>query len=408
MKRARDLIRKHPIPVVISAAAVFLSGSVFTLHSLGKGNVNNVPLAATPKGVTVVAAVAAEFREERRYVGTLEAWQEAKVGPQLVSAYVDTVLVRPGAGVKKGDVLATLDCRQAASGNTAIAAQARALEAKQKALAGETTRVQGLVERGYVSDNEIDQRVAQTTSAEAQLEGLRAQLASKSLEVNDCVLRAPFTGEVSERVADAGAFARPGTSLITVVDRTLVRLVGYAPETDFLFVEPGTEAEIEVFANGKKVSAKIARRAPQADGRSRNIRFEIDLDNHDRSIPTGTTAAIRIRAASGSKATEIPLVAASVRGTKATLFTVVNEKAVQKSVRIIGERNASLFVEPELSPGTLVVVEGRSKLKQNDSVLAKIDTFTPVMAMSATSPGSLLTNKVAQSAASMPTRSLDP
>ena len=62
-----------------------------------------------------IAAVAKDFRPSRTYVGTMEAWLSASIGPQLVSAYVDTVLVRPGAVVKRGEVLATLDCRDASA-----------------------------------------------------------------------------------------------------------------------------------------------------------------------------------------------------------------------------------------------------------------------------------------------------
>ncbi|HXJ18893.1 MAG TPA: biotin/lipoyl-binding protein [Polyangia bacterium] len=74
--------------------------------------------------MTVVRAEATTYRPTRTYVGTLQPWVQASVGPQLVSAYVDTVLVRPGAIVKKGEVIATLDCREASAATKAIADRA--------------------------------------------------------------------------------------------------------------------------------------------------------------------------------------------------------------------------------------------------------------------------------------------
>ena len=50
-----------------------------------------------PSRVTVEKRKATTFRPTRTYVGTIAAWIDARVGPQIVSAYVDTVLVRPGA-----------------------------------------------------------------------------------------------------------------------------------------------------------------------------------------------------------------------------------------------------------------------------------------------------------------------
>ena len=111
-----------------------LIGGVAALLALGavllwraQAGINRVALASAPKPVTVVKAQAAEFRPFRTYVGTLDPWQSAQVGPQLISAYVSSVLVRPGAVVKKGDVLATLDCRHATASTRAVAMQAGAI-----------------------------------------------------------------------------------------------------------------------------------------------------------------------------------------------------------------------------------------------------------------------------------------
>src|SRR6202044_2620108 len=113
------------------------------------------------------------------YVGTLEPWLAASVGPQLVSAYVDTVLVRPGAVVKRGEVLATLDCRDTSAANQAVASQARAIDAHQKAAASEAARLKTLLAQKFVSANEAEQKTAQSVSEEAELQAMRATLSQK-------------------------------------------------------------------------------------------------------------------------------------------------------------------------------------------------------------------------------------
>src|SRR6185312_4887845 len=163
------------------------------------------------------------FQPTRSYVGTLEPWVSASVGPQLVSAYIDTVLVRPGSVVKQGEVLATLDCRDASAQSQAVAGAARAIDARQKALASEAARVQGLVAGNFISPNEVDQKTAASMAEAAELESMKAKLAHTTLEVNDCVLRAPFDGEVATRSMDPGGFVRPGMAIVSVVDRSTVR-----------------------------------------------------------------------------------------------------------------------------------------------------------------------------------------
>src|SRR5262249_23293957 len=148
----------------ISVGTFVIVGAGFLLHVRARSRINDVALASAPKAVTVALARAATYRGERRYVATLDPWVSADVGPQLIAAYADTVLVRPGAEVKRGQVLATLDCRESNAAHRAVAMQAHAIEAKQKALANESARVSSLLDGGFVAPNEAEQKVATSES----------------------------------------------------------------------------------------------------------------------------------------------------------------------------------------------------------------------------------------------------
>src|SRR6187431_692717 len=94
--------RRSFIPIAIGMGSILIIALGATMVVHAESRVNKVALDQSAKPVTVVEARSTTFRASRTYVGTLEPWVEAKVGPQMVSAYVDTVLVRPGAIVKKG------------------------------------------------------------------------------------------------------------------------------------------------------------------------------------------------------------------------------------------------------------------------------------------------------------------
>jgi membrane fusion protein (multidrug efflux system) len=357
---------KIPILIGVVVVSLLAIGALMVRHS--ESQTNKTALAGEAKPVTFVEAKASPFRASRTYVGTLQPWLEAKVGPQLVSAYVDTVLVRPGAVVKKGDVLATLDCRNASATSQAVAMQARALEAHQQALTHESNRIQGLLDGGFVSPNEAEQKSAQSAAEQAQLLATQAKLLGSSLEVNDCILRAPFAGEIASRTIDPGAFVRPGASIVSVVDRSAVRIVGDVPEVDFEVVAPTRKVTIHVLATGKDLVASISRRAPSADPGTRTVRFELDVPNADRSIPVGTTGEIRIEVGELVPATEIPLYAALVRGSKASVFVIEGDVAHIRVVGVLGEISGRLFTDPELAAGAHVVTEGRALLDDGDRV----------------------------------------
>ena len=371
---------KLPLAIAGGVAAVLLLGGLMVWRA--EARTNKVALASRPKPVTVVRSKAAMYRPTRTYVGTLQPWVQANVGPQLVSAYVDTVLVRPGATVKRGEVIATLDCREASASTKAIAARARALDTRQQAIEHEATRTQGLLDGGFVSPNEAEQKTAQSTSAAAQVDSERANLARSSLEVNDCIMRAPFNGEVAQRSTDPGAFVRPGNTIVTVVDRNTVRMTADAPEMDFDTVGAGTKVSVHIYATNRDLPATITRRSPAADPSTRTIHFEVDIADPTRSIPVGTTGEVHIEVGAPAHATEIPLYAATVRGSKANVFVIDHNVAHSQTVAVVGEAGGSLFLDPALAPEALVVAEGRTLLEDGDLVDAKEarDTSTTITA----------------------------
>ncbi len=360
--------------VIVGLVAVLLV-VVIGLYLRAAARTNHVALSQAPKPVSIVKAETASYRPVRSYVGTTNAWNTAKVGPQYVSAYLGTVLVRPGAVVKKGQVLATLDCRNTSAASKAIAARAVALEQRQSAVEHESQRTQELTAGGFASANEAEQLSARSASEKAEVESLRASLVSKNLEVDDCILRAPFDGEVSERFADPGGYLHPGNPVVTVIDRASLRITADVPESDFSVVAPGTPVKIEIDASGAKLQATVSRRTPNADDSTRTIHFEIDVPNADHALPAGTTARLTIRVGDPQVATSVPLRAATLRGEKATLFVVEGDVAKRMTIPVLGEQSGVLFLDPKLQPGSAVVVEGRALLDDKDRVAAKESTL---------------------------------
>jgi membrane fusion protein, multidrug efflux system len=358
-----------PVGIGVGVLAVLLGGGLMLRRAAASRN--QPPLAAQAKGVTTTRAQAGTYRQERRYVGTVEPWVEAQIGPQYTSAYVNTVLVRPGQAVKRGAVVATLDCRNASAQSKAIAMQAQALQTTQAALANEATRVRGLLKGGYVSPNEAEIKTAASQSKQAELLSAQARLLRVSLEVSDCVLRAPFDGEVADRLVDPGAFVRPGVSMIRLVDRNIVRIVAEVPENDFEVVAPGRAAKIRLLANSHEIQARIARRSPAADSSTRTVHLEIDVPDPARAIPVGSTATVMVSVGEPAAATVVPLSAAVVRGQRASLFVVEQGVARKRHVAVLGESEGTLYLEPKLAAAAEVVVQGREALLDGDRVAAQ-------------------------------------
>jgi hypothetical protein len=94
---------------------------------------------------------------------------------------------------------------------------------------------------------------------------------------------------------------------------------------------------------------------------------------------------VRISVGEPIPATEIPLYAATLRGTKATVYVVEGDVARAKTLLVKGESGGSLFLDPVLTAGSRVVTEGRALLSDGDKVIAK-EAEAPVPSVSSASP----------------------
>ncbi len=360
--------RKIRFGWLLIAVTVVLLVAMVGLYLRAAARTNRVALSQSPKPVTVARAESGKYQSFREYVGILDPWNEASVGPQYVSAYVETVRFRPGAVVRRGEILATLDCRFATASSREIAAQSRGIAVRQGALADEAERVQEMARGGFASQNDVEQLHARAAFEREQIRSSEATLVTRRIAVRDCTLRAPFDGDIVSRFVDPGAWVRPGQAALGIADRSILRAAADAPESDYELVAPGTGATIEIEALHSRLSGYVARRTPATERGTRTVHFEIDIPNRARGLPSGATARVRIAVGAPAPATVIPLQAAVVRGEQATLFLVEQGIARRRSVRVLGEREGRLYLASSLPAGSEVVLEGRALLRDGERV----------------------------------------
>jgi multidrug efflux system membrane fusion protein len=355
-------------------AGVLIVGVVLLSVRAARGE-NHVSLEAAPRPVTVVAARAALYRDTRTYVGAVEPWVEASVGPQYISAYVATVLVRPGATVKRGEILATLDCSNPTAATRAVEMHARAAGARVRAATDEAARLTTLLDGGFVAPNEVELKTAVSLAEAAQLLESKANVVKTSLDVRDCVLRAPFDGEVGTRSFDPGAFVHPGAAIVSIIDRDTMRVTVDASEKDFDALTPSTIVQLDILATGTHISAPISRRAPRTDPSTRTVHFEIDVSDAARQYPAGSTAIVHVEVGKAVAATTVPMYAATQDEGKAKLYVVDHDVAHVKTLPVTGEVGGAVYFALEALPaGTLVVTEGRALLSDGDKVVARVES----------------------------------
>ncbi len=285
---------------LIVGAGILLSIVVIRLISgekIGPGLLNDVADNTSAPESTVQASIET-ITEWYEAVGTVRPRTETRIEAQ-VTAQVTDVKFSPGAKVKKGEILLTLDNRQLLSRldqarqalKSAVARKEQARQAVIAAKAAHTQaesafkRTQTYFASQAATSHDLEnaesvylQARAGLTKAKEGLSGADAQIHQAEEVVKEAeialsytIIRAPESGEVLKRLVEPGDLALPGKPLIFLQTSGFLRLEAYVREGLIKLVSPGRQLSIHIDTLGKTTDAIVEEIVPYADPRTRTF-----------------------------------------------------------------------------------------------------------------------------------------
>ncbi len=208
------------------------------------------------------------YAVERRFSGEIEAPQEANLSFEAGGS-VDSIRVREGDAVTKGMILAELDTRLLELERARLVASRRALEADVELAKRTADRQAELRERGFATDQRVDDTSLRVARLEASLAEIDAALGGIDVQLSKARLVAPFDGRVAVRYLDEGTVAPAGAPVVSLVEDGPVRFrVGLS--LDLLQdLGPGDQATVETALGS--FTATLAHVAPTLDPATRTL-----------------------------------------------------------------------------------------------------------------------------------------
>jgi HlyD family secretion protein len=162
----------------------------------------------------------------------------------------------------------------------AVAAAKRQVEAFKGALEAAKANLANPAIRSTQTAGILEQiRQAQSDIEAARADKARAdhQLAEAQANRNDLNIIAPFDATVAVRSAEPGEVVAPGTSIVTLVNFSLVYLRAYVPEGEIGRVRVGQPARVYLDSDPKKPwDAYVSRVDPEASFTPENTYFRND------------------------------------------------------------------------------------------------------------------------------------
>ena len=277
--------------------------------------------------------------------GVVQPVKQSTVSAQTMGRVV-ALAVKAGDRVRAGQVLASIDDREAATGVQRSQAQVAQAEAELRNAQLQYDRTVNLQKQGFVSPAAMDTAEAQLKAAKAGRDQALAVERQSGLAQGYARVTAPFEGWVLQTLAEAGDLAAPGKPLVTLYAPLPLRVVVQLPVSRVAGLK-AQSVELQLPNAGGAMEwmrPKAVTAIPSADMVSQTVEWRLDVpDAAARQLLPGQP--VRVRFAAG-QAQRLIIPAASVlhRGELTAVYTAADQGFALRAVSL-GADHGSQGVE---------------------------------------------------------------
>ena len=259
-----------------------------------------------------------------------EATVKAKVAGELVA-----VTVREGESVQQGQVLARIDITEVQAKVAAREADVEAAKAQRTFAEKNRAQQKALLDKAFISQSAFDNIQSNHDVAVARLHAAEAELVVARKSLGDAVLVAPFSGIVSQRLAQPGERVALDAKVVSIVNLTRLQLEAAVPPAAIGQVKIGQAMNFRVEGFGEREFAgRIERINPAATAGSRSISVYAVIDNREGLLRGGMFAQGALTLSSVDGALAIPASAVREEIGQTFVYAIENGRVKKKNVKV--------------------------------------------------------------------------
>jgi len=282
--------------------------------------------------------------------GTLKAVNSAVIKAR-VAGELQGLSVREGDFVKAGQVIARIEASEYPSRLRQAREQAASSMSQVEIAQRQYDNNKALVDQGFISKTALDTSLANLNAAQSTYKAAQAATDVASKSVDDSILKAPISGQISQRLAQPGERVGMDARIVEIVDLSRLELEATLSASDSTQVSVGQVASLQIEGTSQKVIAKVVRINPSAQAGSRSVLVYLSIHNALASGSAGNASSTAMPLRQGlfaqgtlgtTRASTLSLPVSSVRVDKPTPYVQAIEdgKVVHKPVEL-GSRGSA-------------------------------------------------------------------
>ena len=214
---------------------------------------------------------------------SVEAKQATIISSRIL-ARIDSIKVRAGDKVKRGDQLIQLEQGDLQSQVLQAKQNVNALLARHQEAKQNLDRSLTLIKKQLISEFDLDKKRADYQSIVAELTAAEQALSQTTTTLNYATLVAPIDGLIVNRFAEPGDTAQPGTKLLSLYNPLSLRVEAQVREGLALTLTLGQRIEIELPSINKTIIGEIEEIVPAANTGSRSFLIKTRISYHENLL----------------------------------------------------------------------------------------------------------------------------
>jgi HlyD family secretion protein len=359
--------RRGRVLAAVAVSAALLAALILVL----RGGSTRAAMPVASAAAQAVTAKTLETMQVARGVtanGTVYAWQEIVVGPEVGGYRVAAVNVDVGDRVRKGQVLVQLSEDMLAAEVASKRANLEQAQASSENAAAAYRRAQSLSGSGSgaLSQSDMDKLRSEELSARARAEVTKAELQTADLRLRHTRVTAPDDGVISARNVNVGQVAQVGTEMLRLLRKGRVEWRAEIPESRMREIHVGQTVKLTT-SDGAQLDGRVRAVAPTIESSTRAGLVYVDIPSNGSARP-GMFARGEILLGQ-SAASMAPLSSIVTQDGYTYVFVVSDQQlAARRRVETGAVRGKQIEIVSGVQPGERIVDKGAGFLKDGDHV----------------------------------------
>ncbi|WP_114326766.1 efflux RND transporter periplasmic adaptor subunit [Candidatus Colwellia aromaticivorans] len=327
-----------------------------------------------PANVNVDSAKMTELSPVVSVLGTVVSQNDSKIAAEVSGRL--TSLSAIGARVAQGDVIARIDDKQLKIQLREEKANVLNSKARLRFLEAEVVRKKQLFKQKLSPETEFDKTRSERDIAQGDVVVAQARLDKTKQNLAYTQLKAPFSGIVTQRIANLGEYVENGSAIIRLVEIANSEASVFAPIVAFQFLKEAKQLSVESpLGSGYAMIKAIV---PVANARSHLMEVRLDMSTFD--WPIGLNFKAQVANGPSEMLLAVSRDALVLRRDGASVFRVnENDQGViaERIAVTIGAGMGGLVAvtstdsSKSIQAGDLIIIRGAERLQDGQSVVIR-------------------------------------